>query len=95
MNFLLALGVAYIGWRLWKGWGRAAASPPPVGEPEEMKQARALLGVSRDADVAAIRAAHRRLVAEAHPDRGGSEALAGQLNAARDLLLRGGVTPGG
>ncbi len=88
MNFLAALAVAYIGWRLWKGWGRSAASAPPPREPEEVAAARALLGVPRDADATAIRAAHRRLVAEAHPDRGGSEELAGQLNAARDLLLR-------
>lgn len=95
MNFLLALGVAYIGWRLWKGWGRAAAPAAAPSEPEDLADARALLGVPRDADAAAIRAAHRRLVTEAHPDRGGSEALTGRLNAARDLLLRGGVSPGG
>ena len=36
---------------------------------------------------AAIRAAHRRLIASVHPDKGGTEALAAQINAARDLLL--------
>lgn len=88
MNFLIALAVAWIGWRLWKGWGRAAAPTPTLREPAEVRAARALLGVPASADAAAIRAAHRRLVADAHPDRGGSEELAGRLNAARDLLLR-------
>jgi len=49
--------------------------------------ARTLLGVTDDADDAAIRAAHRRLIARVHPDSGGSPALAAQVNAARDTLL--------
>lgn len=90
MNFLLALAVAYLGWRLWKGGG-AMARPAPPREPADIRAARALLGLGPDADDAAIRAAHRRLVAEAHPDRGGSEELTGRLNAARDVLLRSGA----
>jgi DnaJ-domain-containing protein 1 len=50
-------------------------------------QARAVLGVGPDADAETIRAAHRRLVAGVHPDRGGSAELARRVNAARDLLL--------
>lgn len=56
-------------------------------ESADVAKARALLGVSADADAAEIRAAHRRLIASVHPDRGGTEALAAQINAARDLLL--------
>ncbi|MFC4169418.1 J domain-containing protein [Teichococcus aestuarii] len=64
------------------GHGRAAG-------PGEMDRAAALalLGLEEGADAAAIRAAHRRLMRAAHPDRGGSAALAAQLNRARDLLL--------
>jgi DnaJ-domain-containing protein 1 len=51
-------------------------------------EARAVLGVAADADAAAIRAAHRRLVGAVHPDRGGSADLTRRINAARDLLLR-------
>lgn len=32
-------------------------------------------------------AAHRRLIAKAHPDAGGSKWMAAQINAARDVLL--------
>ncbi|WP_150292055.1 molecular chaperone DnaJ [Sphingobium estronivorans] len=49
--------------------------------------ARKLLGVGPDCDARAIRAAHRRLIASVHPDKGGTEALAAQINAARDLLI--------
>jgi len=51
-------------------------------------EARSILGVERGADAAAIRSAHRRLVASVHPDRGGSTDLTRRVNAARDLLLK-------
>ena len=51
-------------------------------------EARAVLGVDAAADVAAIRAAHRRLVSAVHPDKGGSADLTRRINAARDVLLR-------
>jgi predicted LPLAT superfamily acyltransferase len=60
---------------------------PPAGA-HDVAQARALLGLPADASAHAIRAAHRRLIASVHPDRGGTQALAAQINAARDLLLR-------
>lgn len=50
--------------------------------------ARALLGVSATAGKAEIRAAHRRLIAAAHPDRGGAQEMSARLNVARDLLLK-------
>ncbi|PNP99633.1 DnaJ domain-containing protein [Sphingobium sp. SA916] len=56
--------------------------------PQAVIDARKLLGVGPDADASAIRAAHRRLIASVHPDKGGTEALAAQINAARDLLIR-------
>ena len=51
-------------------------------------EARAVLGVSVDANAADIRAAHRARIASAHPDRGGSADVAARLNAARDVLLK-------
>ena len=53
-----------------------------------LMEARAVLGVGLKADAETIRTAHRRLLADAHPDRGGSPELARRLNAARDLLLK-------
>ncbi|MDE2404826.1 MAG: J domain-containing protein [Sphingomonadales bacterium] len=50
-------------------------------------RARALLGVRADAGREDIIAAHRKLLFEVHPDRGGDESLVHEANAARDLLL--------
>ena len=52
-----------------------------------LRAARELLGVSASASEAEIRAAHRRLIGQVHPDVGGSAAMAGRVNAARDLLV--------
>ncbi|MBH1997952.1 MAG: molecular chaperone DnaJ [Sphingomonadaceae bacterium] len=67
--------------------GKRARPAPKAPRRDDVAQARALLGLSPDADPDAIRAAHRRLIASVHPDKGGTEALAAQINAARDLLL--------
>jgi hypothetical protein len=52
-----------------------------------LAKARALLGVSAHDDAERIRARHRTLISENHPDRGGSEERATELNQSRDLLL--------
>lgn len=64
--------------------------PKPRPRTPRMPQdeARAILGISADADEEAIRNAHRRLVSAVHPDKGGSEELTRRINAARDTLLR-------
>jgi DnaJ homolog subfamily C member 19 len=87
-KFILALLVAYAGYRLWKGFGkpRPAVAAPRAGD--ALAEARATLGVPPNADADTIRAAHRRLVADVHPDRGGSAEQARQVNAARDTLLK-------
>ncbi|MEO1968897.1 MAG: J domain-containing protein [Sphingomonadaceae bacterium] len=53
----------------------------------ELARARRLLGVRANADAGEIRAAHRKLAAKMHPDRGGSTARIAAINTARDLLL--------
>ena len=51
------------------------------------QQARQLLGVGPDADRKEILEAYARLIKLAHPDKGGTDGLAAQINAARDRLL--------
>ncbi|ADG11260.1 molecular chaperone DnaJ [Caulobacter segnis] len=53
-----------------------------------LSEARAILGVSADASLEEIKAAYARLIRMAHPDVGGTEGLAAQLNAARDRLIK-------
>tara|TARA_R110002051_G_scaffold316556_1_gene396317 strand:- start:5383 stop:5991 length:609 start_codon:yes stop_codon:yes gene_type:complete len=48
----------------------------------------ATLGLTRAATPDAVKAAHRRLLAGAHPDQGGSHDRMADLNAARDAALK-------
>lgn len=74
---LMAGGLLYAGYRR----GRFTRKAMPV------EDARRLLGVSSEASLADIRAAHRRLIARVHPDAGGSAELASRINEARDTLI--------
>jgi preprotein translocase subunit Sec63 len=84
LKLVAILLVACLGWRLWKGQRRTARPPRAIGNKAE---ALALLGLDGDANDDDIRAAHRRLIAKVHPDRGGSADLARRINLARDTLL--------
>ena len=54
---------------------------------QALSNARKLLGVPVSANKAEINAAHKRLVAMVHPDKGGSNRQVHEANDARDLLL--------
>jgi hypothetical protein len=60
-----------------------------VSTPTDMnrEQAAEVLGIEIDANEADIIAAHKRLIQKMHPDKGGSKALAIQINLAKKVLL--------
>ncbi len=51
------------------------------------EEARSLLGLSRGASPSEIKASHRRLIKQVHPDHGGTDYLAHKVNEAKNLLL--------
>lgn len=69
---------------------RAVSDPSPRMRAPSMgeAEARQLLGVGPEADRKEILQAYARLIKLAHPDKGGTDGLAAQINAARDTLLR-------
>lgn len=87
LSFLLPL--------FWDRWA-ARWFPPRDGEAPRAHpnrggmsrdEAYQVLGLRPGASVAEVKAAHRRMMAAAHPDHGGSDWVAARLNQARDVLL--------
>jgi hypothetical protein len=81
-----AIGVAITWYRglTWRLFGTRAKQ----SEQYDLDKARFLLGVSRFDDAERVRARHRTLIAQNHPDKGGSDERARELNEAKDRLLR-------
>lgn len=86
IKWLVAIAVIWFIWRYWRPAAKPVARAAPLSGAE--RQALIMLEVPAGADARAIREAHRRKIAEVHPDRGGSTELTRELNAARDLLLK-------
>ncbi len=85
-KLLVLVALALVTWKLVTGrwpWQPKLAS----GRSALRQRARTLLGVGPEADRREILDAHRRLLATVHPDRGGSNELVHEANAARDVLL--------
>lgn len=70
---------------LWLALGRRVPRSGPDITPEEAER---LLGLTPGAGAVEINAAWRRMIAEVHPDKGGSAEASARINAARDTLLK-------
>jgi hypothetical protein len=81
-----AIGIAITWYRglTWRLFGTQAKQSDQYA----VDKARFMLGVSRFDNEQSIRERHAALIAKNHPDTGGSNERAQELNAARDLLLR-------
>ena len=76
-------------WERFRARMRAGPGGAPPRASGKMSRAEALsvLGLSEGATSDEILAAHRRLIKQAHPDKGGSSYLAAKINEAKDVLL--------
>jgi DnaJ-domain-containing protein 1 len=69
--------------------GGGAGGGGAGGGAMSVEEACAILGIASGASPQEIKEAHHRLMQKLHPDHGGSDYLAMQINRARDVLLRG------
>ncbi len=76
------------GWRehVHADEARRQSAPPGAGGMSP-KEAYEILGLEPGASETEVREAHRRLMKQVHPDRGGSAALAAKINEAKDRVL--------
>ncbi|MBB4857816.1 hypothetical protein HNO88_001127 [Novosphingobium chloroacetimidivorans] len=90
IKLVILVALALVAWKLATGrwpWQPKAVSGPSVQDRAGRQRASTLLGVAPGAGRQDIIEAHRRLLAQVHPDRGGSNELVHEANAARDTLL--------
>lgn len=93
VKLLFLAAVIAFGCRLVTGrwpWEYLTSKP---SRGQAVLRARKLLALPNEASRGEIVEAHKRLLAQVHPDRGGSSAQVHEANAARDLLLND--LPGG
>lgn len=76
-------------WRAGEAGASSAEGPLAADGKMTAERASAILGVSPDASPEQIRKAHHKLMKKVHPDQGGSDYLASEINAAKDFLLKG------
>ncbi|CAA6603540.1 conserved hypothetical protein [Rhodospirillaceae bacterium LM-1] len=82
-------------WRQFKSYTQGTSktssgqqTPPRPGQQRmSSEEAHAVLGLKPGASSDEIQIAYKRLIQKMHPDAGGSDALAAQINQARDVLM--------
>ncbi len=74
---------AHPDWRDHVGGDSQAAGAGDMDRAEALR----VLGLEEGTSAEDIKAAHHRLIAGLHPDKGGSDYLAAQINEAKDVLL--------
>lgn len=76
----------------WRAQTQGQSGGPSDAAPDNavmtLQRAASVLGVDVGAPRDAVVAAHKRLMKIAHPDQGGSDFLAQQINVAKDVLLK-------
>ncbi len=98
-GLLLAAGKGFMavlpaGFALWRMFGanRTQSGEEQAPRPRRQsgmskKEALDVLGLKAGATEDDIKAAYKRMIAQAHPDKGGSDWVAAKLNEARKVLL--------
>ncbi len=77
--------MSYLNHRFGNQW---QTSPPSGGDGNLTEDsAYAVLGLHRGASKKDVIQAHRKMMQKVHPDRGGSDYLAAQINQAKDILI--------
>lgn len=84
-RLLVLAAIVVLGWKL--ATGRWPWEPKASSRAQAVFRARKLLGVSAAASREDIITAHKRLMTQVHPDRGGSNSQVHEANTARDILL--------
>jgi hypothetical protein len=69
------------------GGQRGSSPPPPPSGPMGRAEALAAFELKEGASTTEIKTAYKRMMAKVHPDQGGSNYFAKQLNEAREVLL--------
>jgi len=89
MVLLAAGGVMAI--EAWRDAKAGDLDEPPVAKPPARvmseDEALSVLGLDAGASADEIRGAHRKLISQLHPDKGGTDYLAAKINEARDFLI--------
>jgi DnaJ domain len=79
--------ISYLNHRFGNTW-QSHEAPSPGDDVMNERAAYAILGLTKGATKTEVVKAHRKMIQKVHPDHGGSNYLAVQINQAKDLLIK-------